>query len=142
MKRTLSLVGCLLAAPALIALFEGCASLAPGADPVVVRAEQVETIAQSTLNLVVQEDQANRGFWMTNAPAFHSFAEWLRAPMPVDGTNLPRGLAIIKQLDDVKLSYKAGAATSNQVETVITTLQTALTQASAWLTIASNSPSH
>lgn len=120
----------------------GCASLAPGADPLVVRVEQTETGAKATLDLIVNEDDANRAFWLTNAPAFHQFAEKLRAPVSIDGTTLPFGYAAIRSLDDIKVSYKAGAATSNTVETVLATLQGVLSQASAWSTIVSNAPTH
>ena len=120
--------------------FLGCASLAPGADPIVVRTEQAETTAKSTFDLVLNVDQADRGFWRTNAPAFHGFCEWLRVPTPAGTNILPRCSAMIWSADMVKQSYKAGAASSNTLYTVVVTLESAITQACAWTTIVNSTP--
>lgn len=108
----------------------GCAALQKGADPAVVRTEQTLSIAKSTLDTFEQIDNANRAFFHTNAPAMHAFAEYLRAPVIVNGTNvLPRGLAFIMALDTVKLQYKAGKASSNALATASAVLESALSQA-------------
>jgi hypothetical protein len=120
-----------------------CASLAPGADPLVVRVEQTETTAKSTFDLVLNEDNSNRPFWMTNAPAFHAFCEWLRQPQTVEVTNtLPRASAMLLSLDDVKVAYQASktAGNSNLLYTIVATTEAAVSQASAWITIATNTP--
>ncbi len=115
-------------------LFAGCAGLTKGADPIVVRVEQSETIAYSTFDTFLSIDNANRNFFLSNAPAFHQFAEYLRAPTIVNGTNLiPRGKAFIYSLDQVKLQYKSGLATSNQVANVLATLEVALMQAQQYI---------
>jgi len=59
-----------------------CATLNPGADPLVVRTEQVQAGADATVDFVLNIDQSNRGFWLTNAPAFHNFCEYLRTRVP------------------------------------------------------------
>lgn len=123
-------------------LYVGCNSVAPGSDPIVVRAEQVETGATNTLNGIVSIDDANRPFWITNAPAFHTFAETLRKPVQIDGLTLPAGLAAVRSLDDVKVAYIAGKATSNDVVAAISVAQSMLSQASAWSVIATNAPTH
>jgi hypothetical protein len=117
-------------------IFAGCSTLQPGANPVVVRAEQLETTASAAFDLVVNTDDSNRGFWITNAPAFHNFAEWLRTPVPIPGNlNEPRGLGMILLVDQAKMTYETNSAQSNALVTAISTLQTAVDQAGAWATI-------
>lgn len=121
--------------------FMGCVPLAPGADPIVVRVEQTETVAKSTFDLALNVDNSNRAFFATNAPAYHSFCEWLREPQTVEETNtLPRAAALLVSLDDVKLSYKASRASSNDVFTALATVTSAVNQANAWLTTVTNQP--
>lgn len=119
----------------------GCVPLQPGADPLVVRTEQAELGAQATFRLTLQTDQLDRGFWRTNAPAFHDYCEFLRVPTPYQVTNtLPRYRVMLLSLDDVKLDYKQGRATSNALATALITLQSLQHQANAWLTIVTNMP--
>ncbi len=129
-----------LAIPA-TAIFMGCASLSAGADPLVVRVEQGETGANATFDFVLHEDQANRGFWETNAPAFHNFCEWLRTPTVYTGTNVPRCVAMQLNVDDLKLSYKASktAGNSNALFSAFAVLSTAFSEASSWQGIVTNS---
>lgn len=118
-----------------------CSSVAPGSDPIVVRAEQAETVGKSTFDLILNVDNANRQWWISNVPQFHSFCEWLRQPQVVDVTNsLPRCSALIWSLNDVKHSYMTGAATSNVVLTAAITLEGVVNQAASWMTVATNSP--
>jgi hypothetical protein len=118
----------------------GCASVASGNDPLIVRGEQAEKGGIVIFDAVVNQDDSNRAFWKTNAPAFHAFAEWLRSPITIEQTNtLPRGVAIIKQLDDLKLAYKASASYSNAYYSALVTAESAITQGSAWITISTNS---
>lgn len=134
--RTLSLMLSLSAS----ALLLGCVALRPGADPLVVRTEQTLQTAGSTFDLVLRLDHSDRGFWRTNAPGFHNFCEWLRAPLYVTppGTNLARALALQLQLDTVKREYKAARANSSDVLTALSTLQSALNQAGAWAGVITN----
>lgn len=129
-------------AVALVALFiYGCSTVQPGEDPLVVRTEQTEATAKASFDLVLNIDHANRPFWRTNAPAFHSFCEWLRQPQTVDLTNtLPRASALIWQLNTVKNNYMLARAGSNDVVTALTTLQSAVNQAQAWQTIIQSNP--
>ena len=132
----------LLAAAALLALFIGCAAVQPGADPLVVRTEQTESIAFSTFNLVVHVDDANRPFFMTNAPAFHQFAEWLRAPQmvmqsPTNTITLPRGAAMLWSLDATKRAYISSKTYSNSLVSAVATVEHALAEAQMWLTTTS-----
>lgn len=130
-----------LAATVTIAIIAGCAHLAPGADPLVVRAEQLQTSGQGTLDMVVHVEAASPSFWRTNVPGFYSFAEWLKAPQVVTATNttitLPRGLAMFYSLDQTKLAYKHGGGSSNLLEAAVETVGAAVTQASTWLSSAS-----
>lgn len=115
----------------------GCAlfkAVAPGSDPLVVRCEQSEAIAAATLDTFEKLDNANRDFWRTNVPALHQYAEFLRAPVLVNGTNaLPRGLGYILALETVKQQYKAAKASSNSVVIAISVLESALWQAQSFL---------
>jgi hypothetical protein len=114
----------------------GCATVSPTSDPIVVHAEQVETSADAAFQLVVDLDNADRGFWTTNAPAFHTFAEWLRQPVPTPtNPNEPRGLGMILLVDQAKLAYETNSAMTNVLAATLADLQTALNQASAWTTI-------
>lgn len=123
-------------------ILSGCAGLAPGADPLVVRTEQLETVAYSALDNTVSLDNADRGFWRTNAPAFHGFCEWLREPVPTPtNPNEPRGLGMILLLDSAKVSYEANKSQSNTLLNALSALQIVLNQAAAWQTIITNQPS-
>lgn len=114
----------------------GCKTVTAGSDPVVVHAEQIEASADAAFQLVVSLDNSDRGFWTTNAPAFHNFAEWLRQPVPVPSNpNEPRGLGMILLVDQAKLAYETNNAMTNVLNTALADLQTALNQASAWSTI-------
>ena len=125
-------------------LLAGCATLNPGADPLVVRVEQTLTTANATFDMVLHVDQADRGFWRTNAPAFHGFCEWLRTPVSTyaDG-NQPRAVAMQLNLDGLKNDYKANktVAGSNTLYRALLTLNAAVSQSSSWSNIIT-SPTH
>ena len=128
-------------------MLPGCASLQPGADPLVVRVEQAETSGKALLDAVVHVEGSDLPFFRTNAPGFYSFCEWLKAPQVVTGAaagpaTLPRGLALLWSLDQVKAGYKAGVQSSNTLITALTTFEAASSQASAWLTLATNNTAH
>lgn len=122
----------------------GCASLTPGADPLVVRVEQTETTASQVFQSVLSVDNADRGFWRTNAPGFHNFCEWLRQPQGVLITNtvpvtVPRDIAIVMNLDNVKLQYKSSLASSNVLWTALDTMLAVVQQGVSWLGVVTNS---
>lgn len=124
----------------------GCATLQPGADPIVVRAEQLQTTAEGAFDLVLSVDHADRGFWKTNAPAFHSFAEYLRVSVAAEGipgrAEMPRYIAAQFALDNAKLAYKAakGASSSNALFSAIISMDALAQQSLAWRTIVSTKP--
>jgi hypothetical protein len=118
--------------PGLIVLISlaACAHLDKGADPIVVRAEQSASVAAATFDTFLKIDNSNRDFFRTNLPPFHGFAEYLRAPIVVNGTNLlPRGLAFVISLQSVKQAYKGGTATSNVLVTAIAVLESSVSVA-------------
>jgi hypothetical protein len=124
-----------------LALFiSGCAAVAPGNDPLVVNCERTETIAASTFDLVMKVDDSNRAFFAVSVPKFHTFVQWLREPQQVDSYTLPRCLALVMNADNVKLAYKSGRATSNDLVTVVATLNSAMEQAAGWLNVVTNRP--
>lgn len=116
----------------------GCASLTPGSDPLVVRAEQIQTGANATFDFVLHLDDNNRGLWRTNAPAFHNFCEWLRTPMQYKASQtVSRCVLMQLDVDDLKTDYKMNksAANSNVLYTAIGTLSYALGQSASWSNI-------
>jgi hypothetical protein len=107
-------------------LITGCSTVSAGSDPLVVRAQQTETIAFSAFDTFLKIDNANRSFIASNAPAVHAFAEQLRQPV-MDGTNQTRlGLLWITQLDRVTQAYENNGASSNAVESAISVVETAV----------------
>lgn len=134
MKKTLSLLAC-------VALLSSCAlfQTSTGADPFVVRVEQTQTIATATLDTFLKVDDSNRLFFRTNAAAAHQFAEGLRQwrvdKVPPDNhleTNRV-WVSYLKSLNRVKIAYKAHTASSNEVVTVLATVESALSEAQGYL---------
>lgn len=118
----------------------GCATLNKGADPFVVRVEQTQTVANATFDFVLHVDQADRGFFRTNAPGFHAFCEWLRTPMTYAGTvtsTVPRCVDMQLNVSDLKLAYKQSrtGGNSNALYSVWVVLNSAIGQASSWSNI-------
>lgn len=121
-------------------LFSGCAVLKPGADPLVVRVEQSETVALATFNAILNVDNANRSFWRTSAPPFHAFCEFLRQPQvitqsPTNLITLPRGSAMLWSLDATKRAYIGSKSYSNVVVSALATVEQALYEAQSWMTL-------
>lgn len=118
-----------------------CAPLQPGADPLVVRAQQTLTTGKQTFDLVLNLDNSDRGMWRTNAPAFHNFCEWLRTPQVVDQTNsLPRGASILWNLNETLVSYQTLGGSTNALWSALSALNTTLGQATSWINIVTNTP--
>lgn len=111
-----------LVAFAATALFTGCVKLKPGADPIVVRAEQTETMAKATFSAFLQMDNADRDFVRTNLPAAHAFAEWLRTPQVAGDPSSRRWIVMVNDLDVVKLNYIKRRASSDDVSLAVATV--------------------
>lgn len=108
----------------------GCAKLLPGQDPVVVRTEQAETQTYNTLDTFLKLDDianANPAISSKWVPA-HSFATHLRTPVKSGANTIPLGIAMILSVDQVKLAYQAGTATSNALLTAVDVLMATDTQ--------------
>ena len=125
-----------------VGIFGGCTHILPGNDPVVVNAERTETMAKASFDAVVNFDNADRGFWRTNAPAFHNFCEWLRTPVPVGGLSttptLPRGKALIYNVDQDKQTYAQLGGSTNALWASLKTLMSSVSQAQSWMNIVTN----
>lgn len=121
----------------------GCATLNPGADPFVVRVEQTQTAAGATFDFILRLDNADRGFWRTNAPSFHSMCEWMRTPQPYGSNSLARCVVMQLNVDDLKIAYRASRSTgsSNALYSAWMVLNTLLAQSQSWSNIVS-SPVH
>ena len=98
---------------------------------------QTLTGASATFDFVLAIDNADRGFWKTNAAAFHKFCEGLRAPVAYNGTNVPACVPAQLNADDLKLSYQASksAGNSNALYSAWSVLSTLLTQTGSWSNI-------
>jgi hypothetical protein len=118
----------------------GCAKLAAGADPLVVRTEQTETLAYNTFDTFLKLDDtamANAGVSNAWAKGAHPFAAYLRQPVG-SGTNaVPFGIAAILSVDQIKLAYEAGASSSNALATAVNTLTATLNQAAQYASLVS-----
>src|ERR1051326_1289997 len=101
----------------------GCAPLQPGADPLLVRTEQIEKAAASTFDFLLNIDDANRDFYRTNAPQFHAAMEKLREKEDFHGTNYPRSIAVVLRLNEVKTAYRTDRSNSNFLATAVTGLE-------------------
>jgi hypothetical protein len=104
-----------LLAMALAISVTGCATLNPGADPVVVRAEQSIKVAFDTFDTFLKMEKSNQARIRDKVPAVHEFAEWLRAPGP---NGSPRGIAIIESANTVKNAYKRNRSPENKANLI------------------------
>ena len=89
----------------------GCATLAPNADPVEVRAEQTVATAFETMTLFLKLELQHEEALRTKAPRVVAFAKWL-TDRQADGT--PRGVAIIKSANEVRRAYKLNRSAENR----------------------------
>lgn len=129
-----------------VILLTACAHLNPGADPLLVRAEQGQVDAKATIDLVLHTEASNYGFWRTNAPGFYQFCEiQLKAPTTIQTasgpTNVARSIAYLWQVDQAKLAYKAArsASNSNQLYSILVGLSLLANDSMAWMINATNS---
>lgn len=97
-----------------VVTFAGCASLEPSADAVAVRAEQTVATAFNVFDAFLNLEHANRDLVKAKAPAIHAFAERLRAPVTVDGQQVPWGISLIQSANRTRLAYKANRTPDNQ----------------------------
>ena len=112
----------------------GCAKLLPGVDPLVIRAEQTESMAYNTFDEFLKlDDLANTNPTVSKTwqPA-HVFAQYLRKPVQSGTNTVPFGIATVLSLDNIKLAYVAGKASSNSVVTAIGVVTTVISQVSEY----------
>lgn len=117
-----------------LATFAGCASLQPGADPIIVRAQQTERVAFETFDTFLRLEHKHAARIRSAAPAVSKFAEWLREPQP-DG---PRGIALVRSLGNVRRAYAAAKTPDNKarLSTALDALSAALAETQKHLTAA------
>jgi hypothetical protein len=124
----------------LVMLLSACVKLKPGADPLVVRTEQLETTAYSTFDTFLKLDDvamANSTVEPTWSESAHPFATYLRKPITVGTNTVPFGIASVLSLDTIKLSYQSGESSSNALLSAITVLETTVSQASQYTSLIS-----
>jgi hypothetical protein len=132
--------------PTLLALTVGacvvasCSTVQKGSDPLVVRTEQLETTAYDTFDTFLKVDDiamANNTVAPTWTTSAHPFAVYLRQPIQSGTNKVPFGIATILSLDQIKLAYKVGTATSNNLVTAINTLTATISQVSQYTSLIS-----
>lgn len=114
-----------------------CAKLLPGANPLVVRAEQTESEAYNTFDEFLKLDDianANSEVTKTWQPA-HVFAQYLRKPVQSGTNTVPFGVATVLSLDSVKLAYVAGTSSSNSLVTAIGVVEAVIGQVGQYTTL-------
>ena len=129
-KKVLALATLAAAILAAAGCFSGCSTLAPGADPVEVRAEQMEGVSADTFDLFLHVEYDNVDFCRSNLPAVHAAAEWLRQPVTL-GTNVwSRDIAMVQSFDATRRAYKANRTADNKASltAALAALETALRQ--------------
>lgn len=111
-----------------ISMLSSCSTLKPDADPVVVHAEQSLAIAHETFEIFLKLDDANRDFIRSNAPAVHTYAEYLR----VKEGNPPvqRNIGWVESALAVKNAYKGNRTPENRasLSTALATLDRVLAE--------------
>lgn len=113
-----------------------CAHINPKANKFVVAVERFQGIAGPTFDTFLKLDAANTSFFITKAPEAHKFAEYLRDVVIVDGTNqVVRYNSYLLSLEKTKLAYKHGRASSNELFTIFTTVQTAFNQSTNYISL-------
>lgn len=121
-----------------VIVWTGCVTIQPGSEPFVVRVEQSQLVASGSIDFILHLDNADRGFWKTNAPALHQFCEWLRTPLPYATTaTVSRAQLIQLNVQDLKVAYKTNrtATASNTLWVAWNVLDTAVQQSRSWSNI-------
>lgn len=112
-KATTGSVGILLLV--VVAVSASCAT-APGADPVVVRAEQLWEIGFSTVNAFLKIEKSG-DLKILRTAQIHAFAEKLRQrknPVSGAGLDVAYGLWVFDQLDNAIRAYKANRSANGK----------------------------
>jgi len=104
----------------LLACSVGCQALtpgkpAPGADPVVVHAQQFEDAARVTIKSFIHITAQNKEDIKRLLPAVYQFAEKLKVIQP-DGN--PLGISVILSVDNTLEAYKKNRTPDNQASVV------------------------
>lgn len=114
MKKLLAILG--------IVIFTGCASLAPGEDPVVVRSEQAIELSIATF-------EAYMDYGETNYPAM---SESERSAYRYFLENRG-GVVWVDSLERVLEDYKLGIASESEVNAALSALRGALAEAAKYV---------
>ncbi len=134
MKKALNLVPLIVA----LCLLPACRTLQPGADPVVVSAEQSIAVAYGTLDLITKLDNADRNLWKTKFPEAHKFAESLR--VKVGNPPTARGLVWIQAAVDAKRAYQGKPTAENKQKLLLELATVATLNTEAQRTIDQTQP--
>lgn len=107
-------------AAAICMLMGACAQLQSGSDPVVVRAEQTQTISKDTLDAFVTYERNNDATLRALNPQIHTYANYVRA----------HGQQWLRTLQAEKLAYKNNRTGENKANllTAVAVLQEAVKQ--------------
>lgn len=114
-----------------------CASVAPGADPIEVRAEQTIAVASDTFDELLKLEYQNVELVRSNAPAVHRFCEYMRQPVVLGTNTWPRDIAIIESATTVRKVYKANRNAANRASLIsgLATVEASLAEAQKYMTM-------
>lgn len=124
--------------PIILAAFflNGCASVAPGSDPVVVNAERTVTVAADSFDTFLKSEYETRDALKAASPAayreVHGFAEYLRASVDDRG---PRAKQWLKSARVLTAAYKTNRTPANKanLQTILNTITAAMAEAQKYL---------
>ncbi len=97
-------------------------------ESVVVKAEQTLQISKDTFDILLRLEYENRKFVLSNAPAIHTYAEYVRK-------NAPTWLITANNL---KNQYKSGQGNLQALLTALTTLTENTSQSKVYITQLNN----
>lgn len=128
-----------LAIAMMLLLLAGCslfqrAPVAPGEDPVVVRAQQTHRLAFTAIDSFLKVENENRAWISANIPEIHAFAEKLRAKDQATGERY--AAARLKQAWAAIELYRATptSAAGTELENQLAEIEAIARQARAYLT--------
>jgi hypothetical protein len=111
-----------------ILLLLGCAALQPGADPIVVRAEQTTAIALDTFDLFLRVERQNEASLYKLNPKIHDFANLIRR-------EAPQWLETARHLTKTYKSSRTEASKAN-LGTIVSLLLTSISEAQRYVAMA------
>ena len=115
-----------------ILLLLGCAPLQPGADPIVVRAEQTTAIAPDTFDLFLRVERQQEAALYKLNPKIHDYANLIRR-------EAPQWISTARHLTKAYKSSRTEASKAN-LGTIVSLLLTSISEAQRYVALAAPAP--